>query len=368
MKFDWECKWRKVLIIDFVSITRRNKSKDPDSCTPKSGASVISVVKENNMNKLNEEEIKNKMLNFYFKFDTIEFNKCLEPSLTCKNTAIKAHSVQNSKILENLIDNGHVCTFTHKLMPPKIELGLLGRNEATTFTGLCSTHDNELFSAIDKDRIDIKNNEHLFLLAYRAIYKGLHATLDAALKIQIAYLKQIDLGIDPGDKQTNACAWATERIMTSYQTCLYKTQFDNILLNKNYDLLCHNTFIINLKEPTIAVCSLFTIDEFIVDNDIIRIALNVLPVSKTNTYIIFSYLKQHATAAQAVLDKILNSTGSYQLYEISRLILNYCENFVLSPTYVKSWSSSKKNIITKFFQDTILKKNYDSHSPDLYLF
>lgn len=323
------------------------------------------------MNKLNEEEIKNKMSNFYFKFDTIKFNKCLEPSMTCKNTAIKAHSVQNSKILENLVDNGHVCTFTHKLVQSssfEIELGFLGRNEATTFTGLCFTHDNELFSAIDKDRIDLKNDEHLFLLAYRTIYKGLHATMDAALKIQIAYLQRIDLGIDPGDKQTIASELATSKIMNSRQTWLYKTQFDNILLNRNYDLLCHDTFIINLKEPTIAVSSLFTIDKFIVDNDILRIALNVLPVSKTKTYIIFSYLKQHATAAQAVLDKILNSTDSYQLYEISRLILNHCENLVLSPTYVKSWSNSKKDTITKFFKDTILEKNYDFHAPDLFLF
>jgi len=291
--------------------------------------------------------------------------------MTCKNTAIKAHSVQNSKILENLIDNGHVCTFTHKLIQnsfPKIEFGLLGRNEATTFTGLCSTHDNELFSTIDKDRIDLKNNEHLFLLAYRTIYKGLYATMDAAFKIQIAYLQKIDLGIDPGDKQTIACELATSRLMISHQTWLYKTQFDNILLNRYYDLICHDTFIINLKEPTIAVSSLFTIDKFLVDNYILRIVLNVLPVSKTKTYIIFSYLKQHATAAQAVLDKILNSTDSYQLYEISRLILNHCENFVLSPTYVKSWSSSKKDTITKFFKDTIFEGNYDFHSPELYLF
>lgn len=37
-----------------------------------------------------------------------EFNKCLERSMGCENKAIKAHSVQNSNILDLVCENDHI--------------------------------------------------------------------------------------------------------------------------------------------------------------------------------------------------------------------------------------------------------------------
>ena len=67
-----------------------------------------------------EDEIRKKMLASFFRTAKAEFNRCLEPSLSCKNKAIRAHSVQNSNILENLCEDGHVSTFKVRIDKTKV--------------------------------------------------------------------------------------------------------------------------------------------------------------------------------------------------------------------------------------------------------
>lgn len=311
------------------------------------------------------------MLNYYFKFDAINYSKCLEPTMSCKKAAIKAHSIQNSRILENLINNGHVYKITHKLNKnsfPNVEFDFIGRNEATTFTGLCAYHDQILFKVIDNNEIDLNNSEHLFLLAYRSIYKGLHANMDGAFKTQMAYLKHVDLGIDSGKENSYACNLATSKLLGSHNLFFYKVKFDQIYFNNSFESVCHDSFIINHKKPTIAVSSLFAVDNFVNNDNDLRVVLNVLPISKTETYVIFSYHKEDTAMARAALNRIINSTGVSQLYELSRLILNNCENFVLSPESVNNWTEQKKETILNYFKNTILEGDLEFESPHLYLF
>jgi hypothetical protein len=41
---------------------------------------------------------------------------------------------------------------------------------ASTFTGLCSPHDAEIFRPIDTENFNPRSQEHLFLIAYRSVY------------------------------------------------------------------------------------------------------------------------------------------------------------------------------------------------------
>ena len=56
----------------------------------------------------------------------------------------------------------------------------VGRNDATTFTGLCSEHDRRMFEPIDKATINVLDEEHLFLFAYRSVLRELHADATGA--------------------------------------------------------------------------------------------------------------------------------------------------------------------------------------------
>ena len=64
---------------------------------------------------------------------------CLWPANECEKDAIRAHSVQNKKVLEQLCENNHVVMPRFKISANKIPeffFDSVGRNKATTFTGL----------------------------------------------------------------------------------------------------------------------------------------------------------------------------------------------------------------------------------------
>ena len=304
--------------------------------------------------------------------DNSNFEKCLEPSFRCTNRAINAHSVQNSKILNNLVRNGHVIGFKRTISyldGPKLDYRLIGRNPATTFAGLCSQHDEQIFRPIEKSEINLSNSEHLFLFAYRAAYRELHATMASAIKLQCAYQERIRMGLDPKNTPTNAGILATERFMISYKTHLYKSKLDIAFSKRYFNLLTHKILVFDdMDQSTIAVCSLFSVDQIIIGYDALRIHLNVLPINPKKTIVIFSFLNENASHAQIFLNRILKSNGEYQRYELSKIILKSCENFVLSPSYFETWSANKKVIIMEYFEKTILKTDITFESPELYLF
>lgn len=317
------------------------------------------------------DDIKKEMLDSFFKTNKDNLNRCLEPTLKCDQKAIRAHSVQNSRILDNLVADDHVSTLTHRIdkdSGPVIDFGLVGRNSATTFTGLCGKHDHDIFYEIDNEEINLEKNLHLFLLAYRAVFREYYAIIDGAIKIQSGYLKRVELGVDPEDVPSDAGMFATEKMFTAWLTYRYKTDFDLAYINKTYDDIHHDTFSFDLDNPTIAVCSLFSVDNHYIDDDYLRVTLNVLPVTKNKTYIVLSYREKDADHARAALDRVINSTGVHQKYELSRLVLNHCENFVISPSYLDTWSEKKKETIKDYFIKTIFKGDLEYESPELYLF
>jgi hypothetical protein len=120
-----------------------------------------------------------------------KYEICLFPGTECSSPAIAAHSVQNNGILDRLAHDGHVISprmeVTFSSQPPNYAFERIGRNRATTFTGLCSQHDTELFKPIDTAVIDLESTEHLFLLAYRSVLKEAHATRKSVVDTQGLY-------------------------------------------------------------------------------------------------------------------------------------------------------------------------------------
>jgi hypothetical protein len=305
------------------------------------------------------------------RMDKAGFSRCLEPSLRCSDRAIRAHSVQNARSLDRLVRNGHVVTFRRSVTlddGPKIELASIGRNQATTFTGLCARHDDLLFAPIEKNELKIVEEEHRFLLAYRAAFRELHATMEGAIKLQGGYLERVRRGLDPSDSPSPAGMAAVQRMVVSWETYRYKSLLDLAYAKRDFSILSHDLIELDVARPTVAACALFSVDDVHVRDDILRIHLNVLPMESSKTVAMFSYLQSDASHARAFLDRILRSDGPYQKYEISRLILNSCENFVLCPDYVDTWPAEKKNAVTTYFIHTLMKNDLAYESPSLYLF
>lgn len=307
----------------------------------------------------------------FFGIDKSQFCRCLEPSLRCAERAIRAHSVQNSRLLDHLARDGHVVGLTRSVTfaeGPKIDFGLVGRNQATTFAGLCATHDDLIFSPIEKAELDFANPEHLFLLAYRAAYRELHATMEAAAKVQAGYLERVERGLDPKASPSPVGLFAIDRMVVSWETYNHKTLLDDAHGKNNFAIMAHDVITFDSQCPTVAACALFSVDNIRVRDDVLRIHLSVLPVTPLRTVVLFSYLQRDASQARLFLDRILRSHGPHQRYELSRLLLDSCENFVLSPAYFDAWSEEKRKVVRRFFVNTLLKSDLTFESPELYLF
>jgi hypothetical protein len=149
------------------------------------------------------------------------FNRCLHG--LCQEPAIRAHSIQNSRVLDLIAADGHVVTpiMTAAIdTGPRIDFKRVGRNHASTFTGLCATHDHEIFRPIEVSEIDPGKREHLFLLAYRAAYRELHSTMEGAFRLQHSYLERVERGLDPKDEPCEAGIGALQgQVPRGYRHC-----------------------------------------------------------------------------------------------------------------------------------------------------
>lgn len=292
-----------------------------------------------------------------FDLQKITVNRCFEPTEMCSKPAIRAHSIQNSGILGQLSDNGHV------IMPklhsnggkPELVFTIVGRNKATTFTGLCGDHDARIFEPIDKTPIDSRNEEHLFLLAYRSVLREVHAVATGAVKNQLGYQEKVALGLIPGDVPTSDGMRAVAFIANAYESYLYKRKFDTAYTAGEYSNVQHVRLFEDGYLPTIAVSALFSLDDIPVEDDVARIALNVFP-SGRGVSVVFSFLANEAPHVLPFLQPFISASGETLLQLLSVRILLSCENFVLCPRFWKDVGPSRRQAIAGLFSASLSKE------------
>lgn len=282
----------------------------------------------------------------------LKFNRCLEPRMACENRAIRAHSIQNRNVLDLIATDDHVVMLREIFSKQKVDIDFksVGRNEASTFTGLCSLHDTELFAPIDTKLLDFENREQLFLLAYRSVCRELHTEIEKSIKFQSVYKSSVEQGRDTGDNSNFAGTVAVDFMEMAHQTYLYRAEnFDLHILENNFDTIKHDIIEISHLKPILAVSSLFACNEVKNEDDIVRCVLNVFPINCNRSVAIFSYNELDQKKSRTSLQRVFESSGTYQTYELSKLILSRSENFIISPAHFNTWSLNKISCIRAAF-------------------
>ncbi|HSL03355.1 MAG TPA: hypothetical protein VK901_07440 [Nitrospiraceae bacterium] len=311
------------------------------------------------------------MRSHFFESQGKSLRKCLVPSMQCPKLAIRAHTVQNARTLELIAQNGHVIGFQGRIDEregPVIELKTIGRNNASTFTGLCAKHDRELFKRIDTEAIDVGDVGQLYLLAYRPILRELHSTMDGAIKIQAGYEKRVSLGLDLEAEPSPAGIIAVEHMAKSWLVYRYKCEYDRIMIEEEYDKVIHHTRILRDRTPTIAASSFFSINEPPSLEDIEGISLNVLPLDVASTLIVVSCAPKDAASVEKKLNGLFDIDDEEFTFRLSKLILGYSETPVLAPKFFGTWSRGKTKAVEQFFRDTLFGDYADSSDKRLNLF
>ena len=302
---------------------------------------------------------------------TSRYDCCLWPATECSSTAIRAHSIQNSRVLDALCSDNHVVMPKVRVTPrtpPVIRFEKIGRNQATTFTGLCKVHDDELFAPIEKNAPNLQNAEHTFLIAYRAVLREAHATRKAAIDLQAGYLAGAEKGLWTRDEPSPAGLLAVEQMAASYFVYRVQCEFDRAYLEREWDRVRHEIFVLDVG-ATIAVNSMFStgLPSHLEDAAAAFVCLNVFPHAG-RTVAMFSFLQQDQDAAQAAFGRVWEARGHLQQYLLSKLLLEKCENLVIAPQLFSSFGAPQIEVIRHYFERNTFQQTFDSDDPRLFIF
>ncbi len=235
---------------------------------------------------------------------------------------------------------------------------------------MCAFHDSEFFKKIDDAVLDISDHEQLFLYAYRSVITEQYKVSQTASKLQTAYVSKINAGKIRGDVETPEGLYATACIMNAYETFLYRLEYEDFFTQRKYSELDHVIISLSVAYNTIAASTLFSLDEYRnKKNETPRIAFNLIPMGADKCAFIASCLKVDYAYVKAYLSPILAAKDSYyQKYLISKMIIENCENFVISPKFFSKWSEDKKMTVKDYFEDTLNPSFKGRENEEFYLF
>jgi hypothetical protein len=306
----------------------------------------------------------------FFDLRKVNYDRCLHFCMDCEKDAIHAHSIQNGKVLDLLQKDNHVIAPQPKIdpgSPPSFEFSLLGRNKASTFTGLCAEHDTELFKLADTLPLDVANKQQLDQHAYRAVMKEMHTCLQEGGRFFALEAANIKSGVTKPNTRNAAGEMAIVYSEKAWRVFRYRTQnFDIPILEGKDPPVEHHIIELDDQAPTVAVSSLFGVGDN-ENGDIIGVMLTVVPVSPTKTVAIVSYATAQANAVKKALPDLFDEKSDKK-QALSGTILQRVENFTLSPTFYDGWTEEKKKALVKYFNDSALTGEAPPADTDISLF
>jgi hypothetical protein len=290
--------------------------------------------------------------------------------MNCTGVPIKAHAIQNSRALESLAENGHVVMFTPELRGSDLGISFkrIGKNLATTFTGLCSEHDTLLFRPIDTSEIDPANPEHRFLVAYRAVLKGLHAAAGSAQMVQLSFQKGVERGQFAKDGPEMMLA-TTQFIAATYMF-EFAQCFHQAYVTAAWDQVSYETLMVPAPAPVIAASGVCLPTEAGLApkrQDRPFMAFSMFP-QNGQLFVEFAWLPEADAVMRRATKNIVATAENQQLYLLSKFILKYTETFTLRPSLYETFTQPQVAAMTEYFLANAAGNRAEWDDPKLYLF
>ncbi|MDA9420611.1 hypothetical protein [Bradyrhizobium sp. CCBAU 53380] len=271
-------------------------------------------------------------------------------------------------MLDLLQKDNHVVVPKKKFNPrtgPSIELGLIGRNNALTFTGLCSEHDTELFKLADTLPLDTTNSKQLEQYAYRTVMMELHTCIEEGARFFKLDADQVKAGrVKPGEG--GAIQMAGHFADRSWRLFRYRNRnFDTPLLKGEELPIEHRIITFEGQKPTLAVSSFFGLGSE-ENGDVIGVMLSVIPEAEKITAIL-SYATAQKEAITKAAPELFDDSGDLKK-ALSHTILRRVENFTLSPDFYDGWSDDKKKKVVEYFHKSAMTGEAPPEDAEFSLF
>lgn len=304
---------------------------------------------------------------------------CLHPKAsdeTCTQS-IRAHTIQKAGVLESIAEEQHVTRFTvtapHLEREGEFKIERVGVNQASTFYGFCSHHDNELFRPLD-DKPFSADPEQLFLLAYRNLCQELYQKR-SALDL-IPFMKQADKGRElEGQMDTQA-------ILALYETGArsglrdikeHKERYDEDLKRRDYDKL---KSLICRFEGTSVLAAGFgkgadydfegnEIQDFRdVSNRIEFMSVSLLTV-RGDIVLVISWREDSSDSSEQFVDNLLSKQESLIPHLVVRFVFASAENVYMTPSWWEGLSGREQGSLRQLMRANTTAP--DGHQPGAYV-
>ena len=294
-------------------------------------------------------------------------SRCLHPNQKeCSKKVIKAHSIQNNRILNKISENGMVVSPTGSKLSLESDFASTGRKSATTFEGFCSKHDHALFQDIEEKEYMPKNLKQELLFAYRILCREI-ITKECFKNLCINMFKEgmivhpdIVLGAEQALKDM-------ENLKKSFDEILSKEKFeefqtDLIILEDEYLFAVSSAFFIEYDFKNNPINELN-----ILSKEPATLFLTIFPQNK-KTYVLISYLKKDNLKFSFLKKQLLDLSEEEKKRRISSMICLYCENFVMSPKKWREFDESIKGDFVREFYESICEEKKGLLDIDFNLF
>lgn len=273
-------------------------------------------------------------------------NQCLHPDeSTCSEKIIRAHSIQNNKILINISSNGLVYMPRPKVDNPFAVVTSYGRKEATVFTGFCGHHDKTVFQPIE-DNLFNKSIEHIFLYTYRCFAVEYHNKQEVSKMGQNIIVKKPSLLFMQNDENPFS---GINMAINDFEPV--KEHFDQALQNESLDIL---TSIVWEFDETVKFAGTgfeaITKDlrgnilQDLLDSEILakHVFVMVFPEGD-KTYCIISWLKENDAIFKGYYEQLSQLNAQERKNYINNLLPMISENIAINPDAWEKWEDYKKD-------------------------
>ena len=265
----------------------------------------------------------------------------------CSEKIVRAHTVMRSHSLKAIARNGHVYSFVPSMEKigqgnGAIEPELRGINQASTFSGFCSTHDDKIFAPMEKNAFEC-SDEQCFLVGYRAIARELYtkaasASLNPMLRNSIA--------AQTNEDWRETLRWmhdvftiATAKGLDDAQAL--KLLHDNILVRRSFQET--EWYAIEFSVPPDVMCSggFFPEQDFsgkelqdVADLSGAPEVMSFAAFSQGGTgWVVFSWLPGPHEIGKLFIDSLEQMSDEEIAGALVRLFFEHCENVHLKPEW-----------------------------------
>jgi len=281
--------------------------------------------------------------------------QCVHPRKEeCSERIVRAHSIQNNRILTKLAVQGEVIALREDSLFFRSGQAV-GRKIATTFSGFCKYHDMVTFRDIENREFE-GDLKQLFLFAYRAFALEYHRKMEQLKVSQIQFAQMPSIAHH--EEQLRYYRALQMGISDNSQT---KELLDQGLLTEDYNLLNHCVWEIpyEIEFATSTAFGLYydingqEINDYSSDERIRSLFVSVFPAEQ-KSFCLFSWLGIDDAYYRAFGEQFSNLDDNDKKKYINNLLPVMTENIVISPRLWKAWGKSKQRDFETLFHLSVL--------------